>query len=146
MLKRFTSTLAVSRSLLTAMPSNQKEFLRLLGSHGYQIYLHLLKIHCYPNNDSVNHWKAEVKNHFTILIRHRKSFKVNLDNFELEGDLRSKFNTRKEWERIHYLGKPELTRREANHVLMLTMFHTENLLSQDSLSYQDLTPIFPKEP
>lgn len=141
-MKVFTSTVAVSRRLLTAMPSNQKEFQRLLSSHGYQIYFHLLKIYCYPNNESINHWKAEVRNHLLILSRHRRTLKINLNPLDFDTDLRSKFKFTKEYARLAYLGKPILDARPASQAVIRATLFMDDLIMRDSLSYEDLSSIF----
>jgi hypothetical protein len=142
-MKLRTSTVAYTREVLLAMPSNQKDFKRFLNSYGKLIFLHLLKIHCFPNHPASNHWKAEVKNWIEILVQQRKALRIHVSTLDTDLLMRSKFDIFKEWNRIHSLGQPHYRQVDAKELVRSLSRVIEPILSLDRVTYSDLSSLFP---
>lgn len=142
-MKLHTSTVAYTREVLLAMPSNQHDFKRFLNSYGKLIFLHLLKIHCFPNHSASNHWKAEVKTWIEILVQQRKALRINVSTLDTDVLLRSKFDIFKEWNRIHNLGRPVYPQVDAKELVRSLSRVMEPILSLDRVTYEDLAQLFP---
>lgn len=128
--------------LTTAMPSNQQKFKTYLNSYGTQLYLHLLKIHCFPTHSAVPHWKSEVIHFVRKLAQYRKVYNSSLDLLDTDFELRRHFHIFKEYRRLFKYGDPQVSYEESSDlILSLARPLYTVLLNPSETNFSNLFPI-----